>query len=171
MTFSPVSLPPLDDRELPVFVRFIMGRIFPDWSPLRLGIGPNLLYEAVAYVVGKKKEAIVRAVSSEGDVGRAVEILLAGKEQTSFFTDEMTIGDVYRECEAIATSEGKKSQREKLLAVQEALREREATGRQVPGTAHPGGAAGSVSAKGTSGTRLRRPSPWIPRRSIMPTRP
>ena len=29
----------------------------------------------------------------------------------------MTIGDVYRECEAIATSEGKKSQREKLLAV------------------------------------------------------
>jgi DNA ligase-1 len=94
-----------------------MGRIFPDWSPLKLGIGPSLLYEAIAYVAGMKKEAVVSAVSAEGDAGRAVEKLLAGKEQTSFFTEELTIGDVYQECEAIATSEGKKSQREKLLAV------------------------------------------------------
>jgi DNA ligase-1 len=111
------ELPRLDDRELPIFVRFIMGRIFPDWSPLKLGIGPNLLYEAVAYVAGRKKEAIVSAVSAEGDAGKAVEKLLLGKEQTSFFAEDLTIGDVYRECEAIATSEGKKSQREKLLAV------------------------------------------------------
>jgi DNA ligase-1 len=110
-------LPGLDDTELPVFVRFIMGRVFPDWSPLKLGIGPNLLYEAVAYVVGKKREAVVAKVSAEGDVGKAVEALLAGKTQTSFFTEEMTIGDVYAAFEAIALSEGKKSQREKLLAV------------------------------------------------------
>jgi DNA ligase 1 len=112
-----LELPRLDDRELPVFVRFIMGRIFPDWSPLKLGIGPNLLYEAVAYVAGRKKEVIVSAVSAEGDAGKAVEKLLLGKEQTSFFAEDLSIGDVYRECEAIATSEGKKSQREKLLAV------------------------------------------------------
>ncbi|MDD1663908.1 MAG: ATP-dependent DNA ligase [Methanomicrobiales archaeon] len=111
------ELPRLDDQELPIFVRFIMGRIFPDWSPLKLGIGPNLLYEAIAYVAGRKKEAIVSAVSAEGDAGKAVEKLLLGKEQTSFFAEELTIGDVYRECEAIAASEGKKSQREKLLAV------------------------------------------------------
>jgi DNA ligase-1 len=110
-------LPGLDDAELPVFVRFIMGRVFPDWSPLKLGIGPNLLYEAVAYVVGKKRETVTAKVSAEGDVGRAVELLLAGKTQTSFFTEEMTIGDVSAACEAIARSEGKKSQREKLLAV------------------------------------------------------
>jgi DNA ligase-1 len=111
------DLPRLDDRELPVFVRFIMGRIFPDWSPLKLGIGPNLLYEAVAYVVGKKREAVETKVSSEGDVGKAVELLLAGKTQTSFFSEEMTIGDVSAACEEIALAEGKKSQREKLLAV------------------------------------------------------
>ncbi len=110
-------LPALDDTELPVFVRFIMGRVFPDWSPLKLGIGPNLLYEAVAYVVGKKREAVIDRVSAEGDVGKAVEGLLAGKTQTTFFTEEMAIGDVYAACEAIALSEGKKSQREKLLAV------------------------------------------------------
>ena len=111
------ELPRLDDWELPVFVRFIMGRVFPDWSPLKLGIGPSLLYEAVAYVVGMKREAVETKVSAEGDVGRAVELLLAGKTQTSFFSEEMAIGDVHAACEAIALSEGKKSQREKLLAV------------------------------------------------------
>ncbi|MEN6396319.1 MAG: DNA ligase, partial [Methanoregula sp.] len=50
-------LPGLSPDELPVFVRFIMGRIFPDWSAQKLGIGPNLLYEAVGYVTGIKKEA------------------------------------------------------------------------------------------------------------------
>ena len=115
------ELPRLDDRELPIFVRFVMGRIFPDWSPLKLGIGPNLLYEAVAYVAGRKKEAVVSAVSAEGDAGRAVEKLLGDKEQTSFFAVELSIGDVFRECEAIAASEGKKSQREKLLAVRKLL--------------------------------------------------
>ena len=40
-------LPRLDDEELPIFVRFIMGRVFPDWSPRKLGVGPNLLYDAV----------------------------------------------------------------------------------------------------------------------------
>ena len=36
-------LPRLGDDELPVFVRFIMGRVFPDWSTKKLGVGPNLL--------------------------------------------------------------------------------------------------------------------------------
>ncbi len=36
------ELPGLSENELPVFVRFVMGRIFPDWSQAKLGIGPNL---------------------------------------------------------------------------------------------------------------------------------
>ncbi len=111
------ELPRLDDRELPVFVRFIMGRIFPDWSPLKLGIGPNLLYDAVAYVAGRRREAVVTAVSDEGDAGRAIEKLLAGKEQTSFFSEEMAVADVYAAFGEIAEAGGERSQRAKLLAV------------------------------------------------------
>ncbi|MDD1671553.1 MAG: ATP-dependent DNA ligase [Methanomicrobiales archaeon] len=107
----------LSDDELPVVVRFIMGKIFPDWSPLKLGIGPNLLYEAVGYVVGKKKEAVIQEINRSGDAGRAIEHLVANKEQTSFFTQELDTADVYREFEHIAQIEGKRSQREKLLAV------------------------------------------------------
>jgi DNA ligase 1 len=110
-------LPSLQDEELPVFVRFVMGRIFPDWSPEKLGIGPNLLYEAIAYVVGKKKDEVITVINRTGDVGAAVEELLASKEQTSFFSEDLKLNEVYQELRAIAGTEGKKSQREKLLLV------------------------------------------------------
>ncbi len=108
-------LPGLSDEELPVFVRFIMGRVFPDWSPQKLGIGPNLLYDAVAYVVGTRREAVRGEINAIGDVGMAVEKLLANKEQTSFFIQEMDLVEVYRDFERIAEAEGRGSQREKLL--------------------------------------------------------
>lgn len=114
-------LPALSDEELPVFVRFIMGRIFPDWSPLKLGIGPNLLYEGIAYVAGVKKETVIENINRAGDVGRAVEHLLSGKEQTSFFSEDLDLVTVYHEFEKIADTAGKKSQREKLLVVRKLL--------------------------------------------------
>lgn len=114
-------LPALSDEELPVFVRFIMGRIFPDWSPEKLMIGPNLLYEGVAYVVGTKKEAVIETINRTGDIGKAVELLLAEKEQTSFFSEELELVTVYHEFEKIADTGGKKSQREKLLVVRKLL--------------------------------------------------
>jgi len=111
-------LPRLDDDELPVFVRFVMGRVFPDWSPKKLGVGPNLLYDAVAYVVGTKRETVREAINATGDAGLAVERLLAKKEQTSFFIQELQLTEVYREFERMAAAEGQRSQREKLRVAQ-----------------------------------------------------
>ncbi|MFH0968317.1 MAG: DNA ligase, partial [Methanobacteriota archaeon] len=81
----------LDPDDLPIFVRFILGKPFPEWSPLKLGIGPNLLYEAVAYVTGRNREEVIRTLNSVGDLGRAVEEMLSKKSQTSFFSDELTL--------------------------------------------------------------------------------
>lgn len=110
-------LPGLSDDELPVFVRFVMGRVFPDWSPLKLGIGPNLLYEAVGYVAGKKKDEVVAAVNRTGDVGLAVEGLLATKSQMSFFVEPLTLTGVFADFTRIATTDGSRSQREKMKVV------------------------------------------------------
>lgn len=110
-------LPRIDDKELPIFVRFIMGRVFPDWSPKKLGVGPNLLYDAVAYVVGTKRNAVREAINVTGDAGLAIEGLLANKEQTSFFVQEMDLLEVYHDFERVASAEGARSQREKLLLI------------------------------------------------------
>jgi DNA ligase-1 len=115
------ELPGLSPDELPVFVRFVMGRIFPDWSQKKLGIGPNLLYEAIGYVAGVKKEAVVEKINASGDVGKTVEELLAAKSQMTFFHEDLDLARVYAELTALASQEGKKSQREKLLSVRRLL--------------------------------------------------
>jgi DNA ligase-1 len=120
------ELPGLTDEELPVFVRFVMGRIFSDWSSRKLGIGPNLLYDAVGSVAGVPKEQVVEKINKTGDVGQAVEELLAVKSQMTFFHEDLDLVHVYSSLIGIAEQEGKKSQREKLLAV-----------RRLLGNAHP----------------------------------
>ena len=120
------ELPGLSAEELPVFVRFVMGRIFADWSSRKLGIGPNLLYEATGAVAGVPKEQVIDKINRTGDVGRAVEELLEVKSQTTFFHEELDLVSVYQSLISIAEQEGKKSQREKLLAV-----------RRLLGNAHP----------------------------------
>jgi DNA ligase 1 len=120
------ELPALTDEELPVFVRFVMGRIFSDWSSRKLGIGPNLLYDAVGSVAGVPRDQVVDRINRTGDVGQAVEEFLAVKSQMTFFHEDLDLVHVYSSLIGIAEQEGKNSQREKLLAV-----------RRLLGNAHP----------------------------------
>ncbi len=103
--------------DLPIFVQLIRGRPFPDWSSQKLGIGPNLLYDAIAYVTGKKKEDVIEEINRTGDVGSAVEHLMAEKEQMSFFQTELTLQDVYTALLDIAGSGGARSQRDKTRII------------------------------------------------------
>jgi len=111
----------LTGEELEVFVRFIMGRIFPEWSQKKTGIGPNNLFESIAYIAGIKKEDVIDAVNRSGDVGSAVENLLANKEQMTFFTEDLELLRVYRDLEKVAESAGKRSQRHKTLFLKSML--------------------------------------------------
>ena len=110
--------PQIADDELAIFVRFARGKLFPDWSAEKLNFGPSLLYEALAYVIGKKREDVVRAINSAGDAGEVVEELLNKKQQTTFFTEDLELADVYARFMQMAKSSGKKSQQERLRSAQ-----------------------------------------------------
>ncbi|MDD1729755.1 MAG: ATP-dependent DNA ligase [Methanospirillum sp.] len=107
----------VDLEDLAIFVRLILGKPFPDWSPMKLGIGPNLLYESIAYVTGKNRDGVIKRLNSVGDLGKAVEEMLANKSQTSFFAEELTLTEVYAAFEAISRAEGGKSQKERLRII------------------------------------------------------
>lgn len=107
-------LPALDEAELPVFVRFVQGKVFPDWSPEKLGIGPMLLYEAAAYVAGRKKADVVRLVNETGDAGLAIERLLAKRQQSAFFDEALSLAEVHALLVRVAGASGPQSQQAKM---------------------------------------------------------
>lgn len=112
------EFPKLSGEELQVFVRFMRGKLFPDWSAEKLGFGPSLLYDALAYVIGKKKEYVVAKINESGDTGEVVEILLTRREQTMFFSEELELIDVYERFLQMARMQGKKSQQERTRTAQ-----------------------------------------------------
>ncbi|MEN6341729.1 MAG: ATP-dependent DNA ligase [Methanospirillum sp.] len=107
-------LPDLDETELPVFVRLVQGKVFPDWSPEKLGVGPMLLYEAAAYVAGRKKADVVRLVNETGDAGLAIERLLARRQQSAFFDEALSLAEVNVLLERVAGASGPQSQQAKM---------------------------------------------------------
>ena len=122
-------LPGLDSRDLAIFVHFITGKIFPDWSPLKMGIGPNLLYDAVTLIVDGTRSDVIGEINRRGDVGLAVQVILGQKKvsrrsprtatiQTSLFSQELDLFGVYQKLEKIARQGGRASQQEKLSLIQ-----------------------------------------------------
>ena len=108
----------MNNLDIAPSIYLIRGAPFPEWSQEKLGIGPNLLYEAVAYVSGIKKDEVIERLNMVGDIGSAVEELLEHKSQTSFSFSTLSLQDVYADLISLARSSGEKSQREKVRVIQ-----------------------------------------------------
>ncbi len=93
----------------------LMGKVFPDWSPLELGVGPSLSYDSITSVSGINKKDIEILLREEGDIGLAVERLASEKKfkkevQSALIDRKLSIREVYNTFEKIATTSGNKSQ-------------------------------------------------------------
>lgn len=115
----------IDDKELEITSRFIMGQIFPIWSPLQLGIGPGLLYTTLSRASGLPVRDIKELVKKNGDVGLAAKEAMANnnKTQSTFatFVEEdnvLSITDVYMRFVNIAKASGKGSQATRIRNLQ-----------------------------------------------------
>ena len=111
----------LNDNDLDIFTRLILGRPFPEWSGKKVGIGPSLLYDAASYVTGIKPGELIDRLNRTGDIGATIEELMAKKSQTSFFTRDLTLEEVMQAIIEISSFEGGRSQREKTRVIQRLL--------------------------------------------------
>ena len=110
----------VDDDELEIVTRFIMGSVFPVWSNLEPGVGPSLLYNAISKASSLPVKRVESFVKETGDVGLAAEKAMAsGNTQMVLFSDdELSVKDVYSSFENIASRTGKGSQDSKIKNLQ-----------------------------------------------------
>ncbi len=110
----------VDDFELDIVTRFIMGTVFPVWSEEQLGIGPNLLYSAISRTTSLPVRRIEELVKETGDVGLAAEkAITSQKKHLNFFPEEeLSIREVYQRFQKISGLTGKGSQDAKIKNLQ-----------------------------------------------------
>lgn len=110
----------VDDNELEIATRFIMGNVFPVWSGKELGIGTGLLYAAIAKTSSLPVRRIEELVKETGDVGTAAKKAIANRKANfNFFSEEkLSIRDVFSRFQTISGLEGKGSQEAKIKNLQ-----------------------------------------------------
>jgi len=103
----------LDPAETPAGVRLIIGQVFPEWD----GRALNLSWKAAMKVVGglaSPTDADRQAIFAEAeDTGEAVRMLLEQARSEPPQSPPLTILDVYRAFEEIATETGRGSRKRK----------------------------------------------------------
>jgi DNA ligase 1 len=111
----------LDEAELAISSNFIMGRIFPS-TDMILGVGPSILYEALAKACGCTSEVIQDALRQTGDAGLVASVVAQNRRplNLSAFSsaDQLTISDVYERFLSISRASGKRSQDAKVKNLQ-----------------------------------------------------
>ncbi len=87
-------------------VYMTLGEIYPAYRGLELGVAEKLALRVVKQVTGASEKEVDEAYARHGDVGNAAMVLLRRKPQTTLFTQELTVQDVYSAFEKIARSTG-----------------------------------------------------------------
>lgn len=89
--------------ELPEVVLLAMGRAFPSWQDLDLGISSKTMVDIIREATGKTEAEIENAWKEEGDLGSAAErVLEGGGGQQSLMQQELTVERVNDKLEKVA---------------------------------------------------------------------
>ncbi|WP_299333871.1 ATP-dependent DNA ligase LigA [Haloplanus sp.] len=109
------------DDELPVVVRFLLGRIVPAWDPTTLDVGPQLCHEALARAAGPNvtDDDVADRLAEAGEIGAVAESLdLGGQRGLAAFgddgTDSLTVAEVNERLRAVANADGAGSRDRKI---------------------------------------------------------
>ena len=112
----------LDEAELSVACSYVMGTLFPPSLDLVMGVGPSILYEALAKACGCPAEQISEMLRATGDPGLVAAGIVEKRRPLGFAAfqeaEPLSIADVYERFVAIARASGKRSQDAKVKNLQ-----------------------------------------------------
>lgn len=110
-----------DADELEILAHLVMGRAFPAWKDLDLGVGDKLMVKAIARTTGISEDAVEDAWREQGDLGNVAEEFVGKKKQQTLAQKELTVALVQNNLEEIAVMEGANSQDRKIAKISELI--------------------------------------------------
>lgn len=102
-------------------VYLLQGKIRPDYEGVELGVAEKIAIKAVAKSSGCPLRDVESKYRECGDLGEAASAVLAGKTQTTFLAEEITVERVYDTLYRIARLGGSRSQSMKVKYISSLL--------------------------------------------------
>ena len=116
---SLLKLTPIDVIDKVVYL--IQGKLYPDYEGIELGLAEKMAIRALAYSAGVEVSTIEENYRRTGDLGDTAEEVMKAKNQTTLFSEKMTVERVYYTFDKIARTSGSGSQEVKLRLVSNLL--------------------------------------------------
>ncbi|MFB6166868.1 MAG: ATP-dependent DNA ligase, partial [Candidatus Nanohaloarchaea archaeon] len=105
--------------ELEILGHLAMGRAFPAWKDLEMGIGSKLMVKALSRATGMEESKVEDEWRDTGDLGDTAANLVEGKKQSTLSEKELTPESVQENLERIASMEGEGSEDKKISRISE----------------------------------------------------
>ncbi len=117
------------EEEIDKICYYLVGQIYPSYKHVTLGMGEKMVQTAIALAGGKTKEVVEKKTREIGDLGEVASQLV--KPRKNKFDEylqvegELTVADVHRGLEKIATTSGTGSQEVKIKTLASMMLEAE----------------------------------------------
>src|SRR5712692_10617017 len=95
-------------------VYLTQGKLYPDYLGIEIGIAEKLAIKAISIVTGLTEARVTAEYNRGGDLGTAVEKLLASKPQGALEKKTLTVVEVYEALDKIARASGSGSIESKI---------------------------------------------------------
>jgi DNA ligase-1 len=102
---------------LPKVVLLCLGRVFPSYYQLELGVATQMMIRAISKATGFSPGEIEEIFKKTGDLGLAAEKCLEKRKQVSLFKKKLTVDYVFESLQKLATITGEGSQEKKLSLI------------------------------------------------------
>lgn len=99
----------------------LQGKVAPDYYGLDVGIGERFVMKAVSISSGYDMKEVESLYKELGDLGEVANYLLKRKKQMNFFSQPLSVDEVYEKLVKIAKTEGEGSQSLKIRYLTELL--------------------------------------------------
>ncbi|MEO9295409.1 MAG: ATP-dependent DNA ligase [Nitrososphaera sp.] len=99
----------------------IQGKLYPDYEGIEMGLAERMALRAIASSSGRNLSEIEAIYRETGDIGDTAGRAMATKNQSTLFSEPMTVERVYSTFDRIARTTGPGSQETKLRMVSSLL--------------------------------------------------
>lgn len=101
-------------EEIEKVVNLTLGRVYPPFIGIELGLSDKLTIKAISYASGVGERKLEEKYRELGDIGKTAETFISSKKVKSFFTEPLTVSKVYKSLEEICKATGKGAQERKI---------------------------------------------------------
>ena len=96
-----------NEEDLDKIILLSMGRSFPEWKDLDLGISSKTMVDIIKQSTGRSEEEIEKVWKEKGDLGFAAEQMAKQKTQQNLMSKDLTVERVLEILEKVAKMEQK----------------------------------------------------------------